>query len=87
MMDEFIPDAWLLDPVDIDEIEAGWLDKPGPYGVPSDEWAELKAQMKPGDEIRAFSSPPDSWENHAGRAGYALVREGRAIAGVVTMMN
>lgn len=87
MTDEFIPDAWLLDPVDIDEIEAEWLDKPAPYGVPSDEWAGLKAQMQPGDKIHAFSSPPESWESLAGRAGYALVRGGKAVAGIVTMMN
>lgn len=86
-MTEFVPMAWLFDPVEVAEIESEWLDKPGPYGVPLDEWAKLKAQMKEGDEIRAFSSPSDSWVALAGRAGYALVREGKAIAGIVTMMN
>jgi len=84
---EFVPSSWLLDPIDIDEIESDWLDKPGPYGVPSRDWMELKAQMTERDEIRAFQSPPDSWEHLAGRAGYALVREGIAIAGIITMMN
>ena len=86
-MNEFIPSSWLFDPIDVDEIESEWLDKPGPYGVASEEWGELKSQMKEGDEIRAFSSPPDSWEHLAGRTGYALVREGIAIAGIVTWMN
>jgi hypothetical protein len=86
-MNEFVPTNWLFDPVDMEEIESEWLDKPGPYGVPSDEWFKLKAQMKEGDEMRVFSSPPNFWEHHAGRSGYALVRENRAIAGIVTLMN
>jgi len=84
---EFVPSSWLIESVDVDEIESDWLDKPGPYGVPNEEWKKLKSQMKKGDEIRAFSSPRDFWENLAGRAGYALLREGKAIAGIVTIMN
>ena len=86
-MEEYVPFSWLFEPVDVDEMESDWLDKPSPYGVPSEEWKEFKSQMKEGDEIRAFSSPRDFWENLAGRAGYALVRKGKAISGIVTMMN
>ena len=53
-MNEFVPSTWLFDAVDIDEIESDWLDKPSPYGVPSEEWEELKSQMKEGDEIVSF---------------------------------
>ena len=86
-MEEFVPESWLFDPVDMKEIESEWIGKPGPCGVTSESWAELRSHTKKGDEIRAFSSPEDYWENMAGRAGYAVVREGRAIAGIVTMMN
>jgi hypothetical protein len=86
-MTEFVPSTWLFGAVDMDETERDWLDKPGPYGVPKHAWEELKALMEDGDEIRAFSSPDDFWRNLAGRAGYALVREGKAIAGIVTFMN
>ena len=86
-MNEFVPSTWLFDAVDMDEIESDWLDKSGPYGVPNKEWEELKSQMKEEDEIRTFSSPKDYWENLAGRAGYALVRKGKAIAGIITLMN
>ena len=86
-MNKFIPSSWLLGVIHMDEIESEWLDKPGPYGVTSRDWMELMSQMKEGDEIRAFKSPPDSWEHLAGRAGYALVRKGIAIAGIVTLMN
>ena len=86
-MNEFVPSTWLFDAVDMGEIESDWLDKSGPYRVPSEEWEALKSQMKEEDEIRAFSSPKDYWENLAGRAGYALVRKGKAIAGIITLMN
>ena len=86
-MTEFIPSAWLQGAIDMDEIERDFVDNPGPYGVSNQEWEALKAQMKDGDEIRAFSSPPDSWNHLAGRAGYALVREGKAIAGAITLIN
>ena len=82
-----IPSQWLLDPVDMDEIELNWLDKPAPYGVSRDEWGSLKCLMKDGDVIHTFSSPPESWQHLAGRAGYAVVRQGQAVASVVTMMN
>lgn len=72
-----IPSSWLYDSVDMDEIERDWLDQSAPYGVPGKEWARLKSLMKNGDEILAFSSASESWQPIAGRAGYAVVREGR----------
>jgi hypothetical protein len=47
----------------------------------------LQALMLPGDELWAFSSPPPVWQRLMGRAGLALVREGRSIAHVITSMN
>jgi hypothetical protein len=47
----------------------------------------LEALMLPGDEVWKFSSPPQSWQQLMGRAGVALVREGRSIAHVITSMN
>jgi hypothetical protein len=82
-----VPPKWLFDPVDIGEIESAWLDKPGPYGVSREAWIKLKSQMVEGDDIRAFSAPADYWENLAGRAGYALVRDGKVVASIVTIMN
>ena len=43
--------------------------------------------MQPGDELWTFSSPAQSWEDLAGRAGVALVRDGNPIKVLVTMMN
>jgi hypothetical protein len=47
----------------------------------------LEVLMLPGDEVWEFSSPPELWQRLMGRAGIALVRNGRSIAHVVTRMN
>jgi hypothetical protein len=47
----------------------------------------LKADMQPNDELWTFSSPPRTWEDLAGRAGIALVRDGQVIEVIVTMLN
>ena len=43
--------------------------------------------MQPGDKLVRFASPAASWEDLAGRAGIALVRDGNVIDAFVTMMN
>ncbi|MCX7002592.1 MAG: hypothetical protein NTV22_04885 [bacterium] len=86
-MNDFVPSEWLLDCVDMQEIESTWIGKPGPYGISREGWDKLKAQMEDGDVIWSFESPQDSWLHSAGRMGYALVRSGRAIDGIVTLMN
>lgn len=43
--------------------------------------------MQPGDQLVHFVSSADSWKHLAGRAGIALVRDGKVIAAMVTMMN
>lgn len=52
------------------------------------KWSSvIKARATERDELWRFSSPADQWQNLAGRAGFALVREGRPIDHVVTLMN
>ncbi len=58
-----------------------------PFGFANDKWLAFKAKMQPGDKIVDFATSPESWENLAGRAGYALVREGKPVETFVTMMN
>ncbi len=58
-----------------------------PFGFMNKQWEALKAQMRPGDEIWTFASPPDSWRNFHGRAGVALVRDGVAIDSITTRVN
>jgi hypothetical protein len=50
-------------------------------------WNRIMARLTEHDELWRFSSPPDYWEHLAGRAGVALIRDGRSIAHVITLMN
>ena len=93
-----IPKAWLKEKTTVAEVEAA---NPGitddrvkrfpeaakPFGFENRRWEEFKGVMLPGDEIRMFSSPPESWQHLAGRAGIALVRDGVPIRIIVTRMN
>jgi hypothetical protein len=93
-----IPTAWLKEKTTVAEVEAAhpgitddrvtrFPDAAKPFGFQNRQWEEFKAFVLPGDEIRIFSSPPDSWQHLAGRAGIALVRDGVPIRIIVTRMN
>jgi hypothetical protein len=56
-----------------------------PFGFDTDN--RLYAQMLPGDEIWMFSSRPEFWACLAGRAGVALVRDGKIVDSIITAMN
>lgn len=44
-------------------------------------------QYQQGDQILSFTSPPETWAELCGRSGMALLRDGKVIDYVVTMMN
>jgi hypothetical protein len=50
-------------------------------------WRQCFSQMAPGDEIWAFSSSPASWACLAGRAGIALVRDGKIVDSILSVMS
>jgi hypothetical protein len=81
----FPPVEWLIRRIDVDEVEKDIEKWDGRWRDYS--WRPFKAQMTDGDELWEFSSPAEYWENLAGREGVALVRDGRPIAHVVTLMN
>jgi hypothetical protein len=93
-----IPAAWLIKKISVAEAEAehpGMRDERAkqhpelarPFGALNAKWEKLKADMQPNDELWTFSSPPRTWEDLAGRAGIALVRDGQVIEVIVTMFN
>jgi hypothetical protein len=93
-----IPTEWLQQKVGVAEAEAAhpgiadervnrFPDAGKPFGYRHREWQQLKAEMRAGDELWTFASPPDSWKHLAGRAGVALVRNGTPVRIIVTMMN
>jgi hypothetical protein len=51
------------------------------------KWNPFIAEMAPGDELWRFRSPGRTWANLAGRAGYSIVRDGKVIRSLVTLMN
>jgi len=93
-----IPRSWLNEKTTVTEAEAAnpgirdgraerFANAAKPFGFQNRRWEELKALVLPGDEIWTFSSPAESWERLAGRAGVALVRDGVPIRVIFTMMN
>ena len=42
----------------------------------------VHACLRPGDEIWRFATPPETWKAGAGRAGFAIVRDGEIVGGV-----
>jgi hypothetical protein len=96
------PQEWLGERVTPSKFETDWnlpVDDGGltmmvdgnagrPYRLRSEsDWWRLKLRIAPGDELRTFSSPPETWKGLAGRTGAALIRNGRPIGHVTTMMN
>jgi len=93
-----IPKAWLKEKTTVAEAEAAhpgisddrierFPDAAKPFGFQNRRWEEFKALALPGDEFWTFSSPPDSWEHLAGRAGIAIVRDGVPFKVITTIMN
>ena len=93
-----IPKDWLDKKISVAEAEAEhpgirdervqrFPDAAKPFGFRNKAWEAIKAAMQPGDELWTFSSPADSWQHLAGRAGVALVRDGNPIEALVTVMN
>lgn len=87
MTEDSIPAQWLQSKLSLEQVEAQNSVNGVPFGGLSDEWIGLKSQMIAGDEIWTFSSSDESWENLAGRAGIALVRDGHPVVAIVTIMN
>ncbi len=85
---------WLTRKTTAAEVEATVMDPdhppesyPVPLGPSLREWQRLAAQMRPGDELWEFCSPPETWEHLAGRAGLALVRDGAILDTIIMMVN
>jgi hypothetical protein len=58
-----------------------------PFGYQNSIWEAVKRSAQDSDEIWEFSSPAKSWKLLAGRAGVCIVRNGKVIDGIVTIMN
>lgn len=74
MQKEYFPKDWLKKKISVEQAKTDYLEA-------------LLAQMIRGDELWEFSSPEESWNALAGRAGIALVRNGKIIDAIITKMS
>lgn len=58
-----------------------------PFGFINDCWEVLKAKAEEGDEWWSFCSSQATWNQLAGRAGYALVRKGEITGWIVNCLS
>ena len=91
---DVIPKKWLKKKTTVEKAEQAHLvtdkrlgPKPVPFGFINARWEQLKATMRPGDELWEFESPSESWEDLAGRAGLRIMRGGQIIDAIITRMN
>ena len=70
-------------PTTIAEVEA----RQGDINHSREEWQDLKSAMQPGDELVAFQTELETWQSLCGRADYALVRKGKVVRELITIMN
>ena len=67
-----------------------WLVEPAADITAEEYSAWFKGQklvIQEGDVVWRFSSPPDSWRYLAGRAGFALVRDGKIVHSRMTILS
>ena len=65
----------------------GQIERPGTTIKNDRDWKRIKLRMQPTDELWTFSSPVEHWQRLAGRMGIALIRNGRSIGYVITLLN
>jgi hypothetical protein len=84
-----IPKDWLQEKLSLQQAEAAnTLPEGGVlFGGQNERWERMKASLQSSDQIWSFYSPPVTWEHCAGRSGVAVVREGRVVDCLITMMN
>ena len=65
----------------VDELVTDYM------GYRGEQCQDLLDRMEPGDELWVFASSRESWENLAGCAGIALVRDGEVVYETITMIS
>ena len=48
-----------------------------------ERWREIRGQLRGGDQLWSFCSPGEEWSSRSGRAGFAVVREGEVVDGIL----
>lgn len=69
------------------EFDADYQEFKNLFQRDRDIFEALIAKVQPGDEIACFSTHEETWKRMFGRAGWAIVRDGKVIAQLTTIMN
>jgi hypothetical protein len=84
---DVIPKQWLDKKISVEQAEAQNLVDGVPFGAQAEDWKRLKAAIKVGDELWTYCSSFESFKALAGRCGIAIVRDGKVVQQLVTIMN
>jgi hypothetical protein len=84
---DVIPKQWLDQEVSVEQAEAQHMVAGIPFGASSEDWKRLKSRLEVGDSLWTYCSPFESFKAHAGRCGIAVVRSGKVVLQLVTLMN
>jgi hypothetical protein len=78
---QYPPASWLKSRMTTEELEKQypWYREDGAFGH--------GIRLQEGDELWWFSSPQEQWNALAGRAGIALVRDGKCIGHIVIILS
>ncbi len=76
--------AWLCRRADADAIQRYSRD---PTWYIDPEAAHVAEHLRQGGELWEFCSPPETWKELMGWAGFAVVRDGEIVASIVTQQN
>ena len=79
---DYLPPSWLRSRMTVEEFEVEF-----PNYMHTPYLTEFMNLRQEGDELWRFSSPPEQWAALAGRGGIALVRNGRSVAHIVTVLS
>ncbi len=69
------------------EFDADYQEFKNLFQRDRDIFEALMAKVQPGDEIASFSTHEETWKRMFGRGGWAIVRDGKVVAQLVTIMN
>ena len=69
------------------EFDADYQEFKNLFQRDRDIFEALMAKVQPGDEIACFSTHEETWKRMFGRAGWAIVRDGKVVAQLTTIMN
>ncbi|MBX9792504.1 MAG: hypothetical protein K2Y37_26685 [Pirellulales bacterium] len=84
-----IPTAWLSRQSTVDALESEFEYDGIVFGHCHSEWQQLKAKIRPGDELWYFISPPETWTGfpRCGMEGITLRRHGQTIDNVLLSLS